>query len=99
MDADINGRPGKQGRATGGRGELNLCSSMKLQAKRKSGRGRESGEGRGGSVVGGAVVALMDCKKVFYVMPAPRQEPQPGPARGAGRGGGRRGVQIYIRCI
>lgn len=34
------------------------------------------------------MVALMDCKKVFYVMPAPRQEPQPGPARGAGRGSG-----------
>lgn len=43
-------------------------------------------DGGGGGVVGGAVVALMDCKKVFYVMPAPRQEPQPGPARGAGRG-------------
>lgn len=56
----------------------------------------------GGGVVGGAVVALMDCKKVFYVMPAPRQEPQPGPARGAGRGGGESkggGVHTYIRCI
>lgn len=47
MDADINGRPGKQGRARG-EGGLNLCSSMKLQAKRKSGRGRERGRGGDG---------------------------------------------------
>lgn len=83
----------------GAEGGLNLCSSMKLQAKRKSGRGRGR-RGGGGSVVGGAVVALMDCKKVFYVMPAPRQEPQPGPARGAGRGGGREGgAHIYTLYI
>lgn len=48
--------------------------------------GEERGGGEGTECCRGAVVALMDCKKVFYVMPAPRQEPQPGPARGAGRG-------------